>query len=116
MRIAIFAETFLPKWDGIANTLCHLLEYLAARGHTALMFAPEGAPDHYAGTPIVGLPAFAFPFYPDLRLVPPIMNVERRLADFRPDIVHIVNPAFLGLTGLRHARSLNVPVVASYHT
>ncbi len=116
MRIAIFAETFLPKWDGVANTLCHLLEYLAAHKHTALMFAPEGAPTQYAGTPIVGLPAFAFPFYPDLRLVPPIMNVERRLADFHPDIVHIVNPAFLGLTGLRHARSLNVPVVASYHT
>lgn len=116
MRIAIFAETFLPKWDGVANTLCHLLQYLAAHGHTALMFAPEGAPDHYAGTPIVGLPAFAFPLYPDLRLVPPIMNVERRLADFHPDIVHIVNPAFLGLVGLRHARNLNVPVVASYHT
>jgi glycosyltransferase involved in cell wall biosynthesis len=116
MRIAIFAETFLPKWDGIAITLGHLLEYLAAHGHTTLMFAPEGAPDHYAGTPIVGLPAFAFPFYPDLRLVPPVMNVERRLANFRPDIIHIVNPAFLGLTGLRHARSLDVPVVASYHT
>ncbi|MBN1876354.1 MAG: glycosyltransferase family 1 protein [Anaerolineae bacterium] len=116
MRIAIFAETFLPKWDGIANTLCHLLEYLVAHEHTALMFAPEGAPEHYAGAPIVGLPAFAFPFYPDLRLIPPIMNVERRLADFRPDIVHLVNPAFLGLTGLRHARTLNMPVVASYHT
>ncbi len=116
MRIAIFAETFLPKWDGIANTLCHFLEYLAMHGHSALMFAPEGAPEHYAGTPIVGLPAFAFPFYPDLRLVPPIINVERRLADFRPDIVHIVNPAFLGLTGLHHARKLHVPVVASYHT
>ncbi len=70
----------------------------------------------YAGTPIVGLPAVAFPFYPDLRLVPPLVNVERRLADFRPDIVHLVNPAFLGLVGLRHARTLNVPVVASYHT
>ncbi|HOU15784.1 MAG TPA: glycosyltransferase family 1 protein [Anaerolineae bacterium] len=116
MRIAIFAETFLPKWDGIANTLCHFLEYLAGHGHMALMFAPEGAPEQYAGTPIVGLPAFAFPFYPDLRLVPPLINVERRLADFRPDIVHIVNPAFLGLTGLHHARKLHVPVVASYHT
>jgi phosphatidylinositol alpha 1,6-mannosyltransferase len=116
MRIAIFAETFLPKWDGIANTLCHLLEYLAAHHHSTLMFAPEGAPTQYAGTPIVGLPAFAFPFYPDLRLVPPVMNVERRLADFRPDVVHVVNPALLGIVGLRHARSLHVPVVASYHT
>ncbi|MBN2005827.1 MAG: glycosyltransferase family 1 protein [Anaerolineae bacterium] len=116
MRIAIFAETFLPKWDGVANTLCHLLDYLSEHGHTALMFAPEGAPASYAGTPIVGLPAFAFPFYPDLRLVPPMMNVEKQLAAFHPDIVHLANPALLGLVGLRHARSLGAPVVASYHT
>lgn len=116
MRIAIFAETFLPKWDGITNTLCHLLKYLADKGHVALMFAPEGAPRNYAGTPIVGLPAFAFPFYPDLRLASPLFNVEERLADFQPDIVHLVNPALLGLTGLRHARDLNLPIVASYHT
>jgi len=40
VRIAIFAETFLPKWDGVTNTLCYLLDHLAARGHESLMFAP----------------------------------------------------------------------------
>ena len=47
MRVAIFAETFLPKWDGVANTVCHLLEYLAANGHESLMIAPEGATKEY---------------------------------------------------------------------
>lgn len=116
MRVAIFAETFLPKWDGVANTLCHLLDHLALREVPSLMFAPEGAAPRYADTPIVGLPSFAFPLYRDLRLVPPLVNVEQVLADFQPDLVHIVNPAFLGLVGLRHARALGVPVVASYHT
>jgi glycosyltransferase involved in cell wall biosynthesis len=116
MRIAIFAETFLPKWDGIANTLCHLLEHLAGRGHASLMFAPEGAPSRYADTEIVGLPSFSLPFYPDLRLVPPLFNVEQELAAFKPDLVHVVNPAFLGLVGMRHARDLGLPVAASYHT
>lgn len=116
MRVAIFAETFLPKWDGVANTLCHLLEYLAQREVPSFMFAPEGAASRYADTPIVGLPSFAFPFYRDLKLVPPLVNVEQALAAFQPDVVHLVNPAFLGLVGLRHARTLGVPVVASYHT
>jgi phosphatidylinositol alpha 1,6-mannosyltransferase len=116
MRIAIFAETFLPKWDGIANTLCYLLEHLARRGHTALMFAPEGAPDRYANTPIIGLPSISFPFYRDLKFVPPIVNVADELAAFRPDVVHLVNLASLGLVGIHHAHNLNVPVVASYHT
>lgn len=116
MRIAIFTETFLPKWDGIANTLCYLLEHLAKRGHASLMFAPEGAPLRYAETRIVGLPSYAFPFYRDLKLVPPVFNVTEELAEFDPDVVHLVNLASLGLVGMRHARDLGVPVVASYHT
>jgi glycosyltransferase involved in cell wall biosynthesis len=32
MRIALFTETFLPKIDGIVNTLCYLLDRLAIVG------------------------------------------------------------------------------------
>jgi glycosyltransferase involved in cell wall biosynthesis len=116
MRIALFTESFLPKQDGVATTLCYLLEHLAVRGHDSLMFAPEGAPARYAQTPIVGLSGFAFPLYPELKLVPPLVDVQRQLADFEPDVVHLVNPASLGLVGLRHARAFGLPVVASYHT
>jgi len=116
MRIAIFTETFLPKLDGVANTLCYLLEHLARRGHDCLMFAPEGAPERYAETTIIGLSSFAFPLYPELRLVPPGFNVEAEMKEFGPDIVLLINPALLGLVGLRHARALDLPVVASYNT
>jgi glycosyltransferase involved in cell wall biosynthesis len=54
--------------------------------------------------------------YPELRLVPPIIDVERELKAFRPDLVLLINPAVLGVAGLRHARALDVPVVASYQT
>ncbi len=116
MRIAIFTETFLPKWDGIANTLCYLLNHLAKRGHESLMFAPQGGPDQYANTPVIGLPSMACPFYPDLKVVPPLFNVKQQLAAFKPDLVHLVNLASLGLVGMRQARDLGIPVVASYHT
>ena len=116
MRIAIFAETFLPKLDGIANTLCHLLDYLQDHGHRALLFCPKGAPEVYAGTRVIGLPAMAFPFYRDLKLVPPVVNVSEELRDFRPELIHLVNPASLGLVGMGEAARRHVPVVASYHT
>ncbi len=70
MRVAYFTEAFLPKCDGVVNTLCYLLDYLAACGHSSLLFAPEGAPEEYAETPVVGLPSVPFPLYPELRLVP----------------------------------------------
>jgi len=117
LRIAIFSETFLPKTDGITTCVCHLLQHLERRGHKSLMFAPQGAPAQYASTPIVGLSSFAFPLYPELRLVRPTFSpVERELAAFKPDVIHLVNPALLGLIGLRQANALRVPVVASYHT
>lgn len=116
MRVAIFAETFLPKWDGVAHTTCRLLEHLERCGIESLMFAPEGAPARYAATPIIGQPCFAVPFYPDLRLAQPRQGLGGELADFAPDLVHLINPALMGMAGLRRARELDVPVVASYHT
>jgi phosphatidylinositol alpha 1,6-mannosyltransferase len=116
MRIAFFTETFLPKIDGIVNTLCHLLDYLAGRGHATLLFAPEGGPSRYAQTPVIGLPGVSVPIYPELKLVLPHIDVSRHLTTFRPDLIHILNPVSLGLVGLNQGQALKVPVVASYHT
>lgn len=116
MRIALFTETFLPKIDGIVNTLCHLLEHLARRGHESILFAPAGGPARFGRTRIVGLAGVPFPLYPELRLVPPFVNVLNELRTFRADLVHVVNPVSLGYVGVRHARHLKLPLVASYHT
>lgn len=116
MRIALFTETFLPKVDGIVNTLCYLLEYLEQEGHETILFAPNTAPKQYASTPIVHCPAYPLPFYPEFSVPFPYLNMSDELSRFQPDIVHVVSPFVLGIAGIRHARRLNVPVVASYHT
>ncbi|MFN3332882.1 MAG: glycosyltransferase family 4 protein [Caldilinea sp.] len=116
MRIAFFSETFLPKIDGIVNTLCHLFDHLAARGHESILFAPDGGPPRYRMTRVVGLAGIPFPLYPELRLVPPVINVLDELRAFKPDLIHVINPVSLGYVGLRHARRMRLPLVASYHT
>ena len=116
MRIALFTETFLPKVDGIVNTLCHLLDHLARRGHESIIFAPSGGPRYYSSTRVVGLTGIPFPLYPELKLVPPVVSVLDELRSFKPDLVHVVNPVSLGYVGLRHAYRLKLPLVASYHT
>ena len=121
MRLAFFSETFLPKVDGIVNTLCHLLDYLGENGHESVLFAPYSDRPHedpmrYAATDIVryaGLPA---PYYPELRLALPDWRLSRRLQQFQPDLVHAVNPLTLGMTGIWQAQRLSLPVAASFHT
>jgi phosphatidylinositol alpha 1,6-mannosyltransferase len=116
MRIALFTETFLPKVDGVVNTLCHLLDHLAEREHASLLFAPQGSVRRYAKTAVVTLPAAPWPFYPECKIAWPFVDVRRWLASFQPDVIHLVSPVLLGLAGLRAAKQLDIPVVASYQT
>jgi len=116
LRIAIFTETFLPKIDGIVSILCLLLQRLQEQGHKVILFGPPGAPSEYAGAEIVGVGGPRVPFYPELRVNVPRRFVWRRVKEFAPDLIHVVNPVVLGPFGLSYARLLRVPTVASFHT
>ena len=116
MRIAFFTETFLPKVDGIVTRLTKTLPHLVAAGDEVMVFCPEGAPANHAGAQVVGVPALPLPLYPELKLALPRPAVSEALERFRPDLVHVVNPAVLGLGGIWLAKTRNLPLVASYHT
>jgi glycosyltransferase involved in cell wall biosynthesis len=116
VRIAFFTETFLPKVDGIVTRLTRTLPHLVAAGDEVLIFCPEGAPESHAGARVVGVPAMPLPLYPELKLALPRPAVSEALERFRPDLVHVVNPAVLGLGGIWLAKTRNLPLVASYHT
>jgi glycosyltransferase involved in cell wall biosynthesis len=68
------------------------------------------------GAQIHGVSGLAFPLYPELKLALPRPSIGEALERFNPDIIHIVNPAVLGLAGLFYSKTLNVPLMASYHT
>lgn len=116
MRVAIITENFLPKLDGVTRTLARLLEHLQQRKHEAILLGPASGMEHYAGAEIVGTAGIPLPFYPELKFNFFRPLFIRRLKQFRPDIVHLVDPVVLGAAGLGAARFLNVPVVSSYHT
>ncbi|MEO0373033.1 MAG: glycosyltransferase family 1 protein [Cyanobacteria bacterium P01_A01_bin.17] len=116
MRIALFTETFLPKVDGIVTRLSHTVDHLQRLGEEVLVVSPEGGLKEHCGARVYGVPGFPLPLYPELKLALPRPSIGNELEDFKPDLVHIVNPAVLGLGGLYYAKALNVPLVASYHT
>ncbi|MCP9885428.1 glycosyltransferase family 1 protein [Synechococcus sp. ATX 2A4] len=116
MKIALFTETFLPKVDGIVTRLTKTVTHLVRAGDEVLLFCPEGAPDTFMGARVIGVPALPLPLYPELKLALPRPLVAEALDAFKPDLVHVVNPAVLGLGGIWLARTRGVPLVASYHT
>ncbi|MEB3311959.1 MAG: glycosyltransferase [Snowella sp.] len=116
MKIALFTETFLPKIDGIVTRLKHTVEHLQRNGHQVLVFSPEGGLKEYKGAKIYGVSGIPLPLYPELKLAVPRPTLKRVLEKFKPDLIHVVNPAVLGLGGIYYAKTLNIPLVASYHT
>ena len=116
MKIAFFTETFLPKVDGIVTRLTKTVEHLVKAGDEVIVFCPEGAPPSYMGARVIGVPAMPLPLYPELKLALPRPSVSEALEAFKPDLIHVVNPAVLGLGGIWLAKTSGIPLVASYHT
>ncbi len=116
MKIAFFTETFLPKVDGIVTRLTKTIEYLIKNGDEVIVFCPEGCPVEHKGAKIIGVAAMPLPLYPELKLGLPGPAVSDALEEFKPDLIHVVNPAVLGLGGIWLAKTNNIPLVASYHT
>lgn len=116
MRIALFTETFLPKVDGIVTRLKHTVEQLQKQGDEVLIFCPEGGMREYKGAKINGIKGIPLPLYPELKLAIPNPAIRFTLQRFKPDLIHVVNPAVLGVGGIYYAKKLNIPLVASYHT
>jgi len=116
VKIAFFTETFLPKVDGIVTRLTKTIEYLVKNGDDVIVFCPEGSPNNFKGAKIVGVAAMPLPLYPELKLGLPGPAVSEALEEFQPDLIHVVNPAVLGLGGIWLAKTNNIPLIASYHT
>ena len=116
MRIALFTETFLPKIDGIVTRLKYTVEHLQRQGHQVIVYCPEGGLKEYRGAQIYGVKGSPMPLYPELKMAFPRPSVGKSLELFQPDLVHVVNPAILGLGGIYYAKKLDIPLVASYHT
>ncbi|MBD2503980.1 glycosyltransferase family 4 protein [Anabaena azotica] len=116
MRIALFTETFLPKVDGIVTRLRHTVDHLQRLGNQVLVVAPDGGITEHKGAKVYGVSGFPLPLYPELKMALPRPAIGSALEEFRPDIIHVVNPAVLGLSGIFYSKVQKIPLVASYHT
>jgi phosphatidylinositol alpha 1,6-mannosyltransferase len=97
-----------PSYPGSA---AHAILAEAARGNE------DGTAASHSRVRIVKVPGPRLPRYPDLTMARPFARVvSEAVRDFRPDVIHLVTEFAMGLTGLRIARKLGVPMVSSYHT
>jgi len=122
-RVAFFADSFLEV-NGVAHT-CRTLTAMAVKTG-APFFAVHGGPrTEFVTEGSVtrcqlrrGPASFAVDrdFRYDLFFYRHRKEVERRLREFAPDVVHITGPGDAGTLGLVLAKVLKKPLCASWHT
>jgi 1,2-diacylglycerol 3-alpha-glucosyltransferase len=127
LRVAIFAESYLPYLSGVTVSTEALARGLGAAGHEVLLVAPRpasGQEPGSAGAPgpdprVALLPSFQVPGpAPTGYRVPwPVPSAAlREAAAFRPDVVHAQSPFVSGLMARRIARRAGSPLVFTHHT
>jgi glycosyltransferase involved in cell wall biosynthesis len=118
MRIAIIAEVFLPKIDGVVHRTVNLIRQLHGFGDEVLVVAPEAKGCKECPAPVIEFRSFPFPLYPEYRVGLPDHRLADHIKEFAPDVLHYVNPFAFGFRcyDVLHRAGLAVPTVFSFHT
>lgn len=115
-RVAIIAEAFLPKVDGVSKSAYLTLRYLQQTGREVIVFAPDISIATVGPSRVIALPALGMPFAPETRMALPSLAVGRYLDSFKPDLIHMFSPAAMSVSGVLAGRRRHIPVIGNYQT
>ncbi|HTI29124.1 MAG TPA: glycosyltransferase [Methylomirabilota bacterium] len=127
LRIAIFAESYLPYLSGVTVATEALARGLGAAGHEVLLVAPAPRAGREPGSAgamgpeprTAWLPSFQVPGPAPAGYRVPWRRPSaalREAAAFRPQIVHAQSPFTSGVMARRLARRSGAPLVFTHHT
>ena len=118
LRVAMVSNNYFPFVSGVSVSVERLRRGLSELGHTLELYVPryrEAWEDDRAVRRIPTLMSFGEKR--EFRLTNPFNRRFRRyMRAFKPDVIHVHHPFWLGSMGLLMGRRLKVPVVYTYHT
>jgi glycosyltransferase involved in cell wall biosynthesis len=105
LRILLATDAWTPQINGVVVTLQNTLRELESTGHRVEVVGP----DRFL--------SIACPTYPEIRLaLNPARGIEKTLAGFFPDAVHIATEGPIGMAMRKLCLRDKVPFTTSYHT
>jgi glycosyltransferase involved in cell wall biosynthesis len=105
MRILIATDAWRPQVNGVVHTLEANAQAAKGLGAEVIFLNPEG------------FPSIAMPSYPGIRLaLPGRREIFRRIADIRPDAIHIATEGPIGHFARWYCMTNQRPFTTSFHT
>jgi 1,2-diacylglycerol 3-alpha-glucosyltransferase len=119
MRILMISDVYFPRINGVSTSIQTFRRGLHAAGHETVLIAPEypaGRSDDETG--ILRVPSRYLPRDPEDRIMKQsaLRALRPQLAGGGFDLVHVQTPFIAHYQGVSLARTLQLPVIESYHT
>ena len=116
MRVLMVSDVYFPRINGVSTSIETFRRCLAAEGVEVRLVAPQYG-DEAATPDILRVPGRPVPGDPEDRL-PGWRAMQQAVvaAAADCDLIHIQTPFVAHYAGLRVARRLDLPVLATYHT
>ncbi|NWO04124.1 MAG: glycosyltransferase [Alteromonadaceae bacterium] len=118
LRVAMFTNNYLPFIGGVPISIERLRRGLETLKDTVVVVAPRYKDQPEQEANVLRVPSLvAMGSNREFRVANIFLRrVRKRVRCFRPDIVHLHHPFWLGSLGLFIARCLKIPAVYTYHT
>lgn len=118
LRVALFSGNYNYVKDGANQALNRLVGRMLVRGLDARVYSPVvDVPAFEATGTLIGVPSVPIPGRGEYRVALGLPRaVKADLRQFRPDIVHLSAPDWLGHDAKKWGQGKGLPVVASVHT
>lgn len=124
MNIAIFTDTFIPRFDGIITSILNTTGELTRRGHKVKIIAPRIVKEqekiikeYDPGLDVSLMPGVKALFYPGFRITLPASPwIIREMKKMKADIIHFHTPFTLGMEAILAAAYLRTPLASTFHT
>lgn len=118
MRVALVAETFLPRMNGVVNSVIQVARHLRSRGIPAIIVTASDFPDtHFERVPVERVRSITLPGVHEYDIaVGRYSRCTRIIEEFAPTVVHLASPFVLGARMQAAAHAAGIPTVAVFQT
>ncbi|MFP4453279.1 MAG: glycosyltransferase, partial [Desulfobacterales bacterium] len=118
LRVVMFTNNYLPFIGGVPISIERLRNGLCSQGDQVLVVAPSYRGKKKQEEQVVRVPSvLSMGKKGEFRITNIFLpRIYKQVKKFKPDIIHLHHPFWMGSLGLFIARRLNVPTVYTYHT
>lgn len=118
IRVAFFADMLIENFDGAARTIYQIIQRID-RSRYEFFFITGSAPGPDFPYKYYLVPSIEIPKNEDYKMAIPALaffEMNNAMLIFKPDVIHISSPSFLGRYALDYGRNHQIPVITIYHT